>query len=57
MIPLTAAMSVSKSGGNLWIASLAAAIVTAVVAAAMVFTVGIPPVVLVLLGPSIGRKS
>ena len=53
MIPLTAAMSASKSGGNLWIASLAAAIVTAVVAAAMVFTVGMP-VVPALLGLLIG---
>lgn len=47
------AMSVSKSGGNFWIASLAAAIVTAVVAAVMVFTVG-RPVVPALLGLLIG---
>lgn len=46
-------MSVSKSGGNFWISSLAAAIVTAVVAAVMVFTVGMP-VVPALLGLLIG---
>jgi len=52
MIPLTA-MSVSKSGSNLWIASLAAALVTAVLAAVMVYTVGMP-VVPALLGLLIG---
>jgi hypothetical protein len=52
MIPLTA-MSVSKSGSSLWMASLAAAIVTAVVAAVMVYTTGIP-VVPALLGLLIG---
>lgn len=48
-----ATMSATKSGGNLWIASLAAAIVTAVVAAAMVYTTGMA-VVPALLGLLIG---
>ena len=52
MIPL-AAMSISKSRGNLWVASLAAAIVTAIVAAVMVFTATMP-VVPALLGLLIG---
>lgn len=52
MIPLTA-MSATKSGGNLWIASLAAAIVTAVVAAVMIYTASMP-VVPALLGLLIG---
>lgn len=52
MIPLTA-MSASKSGGSFWIASVAAAVVTAVVAAAMVYTTSIP-VVPALLGLLIG---
>lgn len=52
MIPLTA-MSASKSGSNLWVSSLAAAVVTAVVAAVMVFTAGIA-VVPALLGLLIG---
>ena len=52
MIPLTA-MSASKSGSNLWISSLAAAVVTAVLAAAMVYTAGMP-VVPALLGLLIG---
>lgn len=52
MIPLTA-MSASKSGSSLWISSLAAAIVTAVLAAVMVYTVGMP-VVPALLGLLIG---
>ncbi|MBX3053569.1 MAG: hypothetical protein KF753_18980 [Caldilineaceae bacterium] len=58
MIPLTA-MSASKSDSNLWIASLAAAIVTAVVAAVMVYTAGmsvVPALFGLLLGaaPLIG---
>ncbi len=52
MIPLTA-MSASKSGSNLWISSLAAAVVTAVLAAVMVYTVDMP-VVPALLGLLIG---
>ena len=52
MIPLTA-MSVSKSSGNLWMASLAAALVTAVVAAVLVYTAGMP-VVPALFGLLIG---
>ncbi len=52
MIPLTA-MSTSKSSSNLWISSLAAAIATAVVAAVMVYTSGMP-VVPALLGLLIG---
>lgn len=52
MIPLTA-MSATKSGSNLWISSLAAAIVTAVLAAVMVYTAGMP-VVPALLGLLIG---
>jgi len=52
MIPLTA-MSTTKSGGNLWIASLAAAVVTAIVAAVMVYTASMP-VVPALIGLLIG---
>lgn len=52
MIPLTA-MSATKSGSNLWVSALAAALVTAVLAAVMVYTVGMP-VVPALLGLLIG---
>ena len=52
MIPLTA-MSATKSGSNLWVSSLVAALVTAVLAAVMVYTVGMP-VVPALLGLLIG---
>jgi len=52
MIPLTA-MSATKSGSNLWVSSLVAAVVTAVLAAVMVYTTGMP-VVPALLGLLIG---
>jgi len=52
MIPLTA-MSASKSSSNLWVSTLAAALVTAVAAAAMVYTAGMA-VVPALFGLLIG---